>query len=291
MFESRIAGDGYPTGLVLWSRCYKRKLSRPSCFPVKDDTPGREAVTDTSHQQTLAAHTQPKLPSFPSLLHRTGRAWLALAWQQELSRAGARGQDFSTGLGRERKGTAWHGAPVPPRWAQSSPHHVVGVGSEANPWDVRVLQQGWEVPILPQVPSRLLEKGPKAPCVLFLAAPGRLALGRTCEFTPRCSFWHKELVFGVVLRGGLSLLGLGGFFSFLFWKMKALAWQTQAVKEEEEIRERQRRQESPGYGAWPASDLGNAWIRFLRGRTRQQPALPYPSSPARLMEETWITGR
>lgn len=180
-------------------------------------------------------------------------------------------------------------APLPLPWVQSFPHHMEGMGSKANPWDVRVLQEGWEDLILPQVPSCLLEKGPKAPCVVFLAAPRRLVLGRTCEFTPGCSFGYKELVFGVVLRGGLSLLGLGGF--FFFGKMKALAWQAQAGKAEEEIRERQRGQESPGYEAWPASDSGSAWARFLRGKTQQQPALPHPSPPARLLEETWITRR
>lgn len=54
-------------------------------------------------------------------------------------------------------------APLPLCWVQSFPHHMVGMGSKANPWDVRVLQERWEDLILPQVPSYLLEKGPKAP--------------------------------------------------------------------------------------------------------------------------------
>lgn len=49
-------------------------------------------------------------------------------------------------------------APLPLRWVQSFPHHMVGMGSKANPWDVRVLQERWEDLILPQVPSYLLEK-------------------------------------------------------------------------------------------------------------------------------------
>lgn len=95
------------------------------------------------------------------------------------------------------QGSGGHGvargrAPLPPRWVQPFPHHMLGMVSRTNPWDVRVLQKGWEVPMLPRVPSCVLEKGLKAPCVVFLAAPGRLMLGRTCEFTPGCSFGTKS---------------------------------------------------------------------------------------------------
>lgn len=95
----------------------------------------------------------------------------------------------------------------------------------------------------------------------------------------------------LVLSEGVVYLCLAwvGLFSF-FWKMKALAWQAQAVKEGEEIRERQQGQESPGYMARLESDLRNAWAGLLRGKTQQYPALPHPSPPARLVEETWITG-
>lgn len=62
---------------------------------------------------------------------------------------------------------AWHGF-----WVQPFPHHMLGTSSKAQPWDVRVLQEGWEVPMLPQVPSCLLGKGLKEPfSVVFLATP------------------------------------------------------------------------------------------------------------------------
>lgn len=90
-------------------------------------------------------------------------------------------------------------------------------------------------------------------------------------------FWYKELVFGVVLRGGLIFAWLGWVFSFL-WKMKALAWQTQAVKEEE-IRERQWGQESLGMAG---IRLGECLGRPSEGKisTADSSSPPIPSSKA-----------
>lgn len=145
------------------------------------------AVTDTRHQHTLSQNCLHSLPSPSSWLCLACPCLAAGAEPGWSSRAG-----FFHGARQGAEGMARQ------RWVQSLPHHMVGMGSKANPWDVRVLQEGWEAPMLPQVPSCLPEKGLKAPRVVFLAAPGKLALGRTCEFTPGCSFCYKELVFGVV---------------------------------------------------------------------------------------------
>lgn len=106
-----------------------------------------------------------------------------------------------------------------------------------------------------------------------------LVLGRTCEFTPGCSSWYKELVFGVVFRGGFISAWLGRFFLFPFlWKMKALAWQT-TVREEEEIREREQGQESPGMAG---ITLGKCLAQPSEGKisTAASSSPPIPSSKA-----------
>ena len=111
------------------------------------------------------------------LPHQTSCVWLALAGQRAQP-AGAEpslklaGRIFPWGLaGAGGDSVAWGSTlqpallPLrcPSRDAECEhPRHLlcaVGIGSKANPWEMRVLQEGWEVPIFPQVSSCLLEKG------------------------------------------------------------------------------------------------------------------------------------